>query len=48
MNNKAAIHWLLLSLLMAATGTVVVSLLLRSAAISWFQTLLSSLQTVAG
>ena len=42
MSTKSATHWLLISLLMAATATVAITLILKSAAVLWFQTTLQS------
>ena len=42
MSNKSTAHWLLISLLLAMTATVAVTLMLKSAAVVWFQTMLQS------
>ena len=42
MSNKSVTHWLLISLLMAITATVSVTLMLKSAAVFWFQATLQS------
>ena len=42
MNRMRAIHWLLISLVMAVFATVGVTLVLKSAVVFWFQTTLQS------
>lgn len=48
MSNKTATNWLLISLLMAATATVTVTLILKAAALFWFQALFQSSQPFLG